>query len=316
MARLLLWIVVAWPVPALFAGALGWRGVWGSDSAFVDYLIPVPVAGGAFHTVTLLATTACLLLQRQVPPALAGLARGVLLGIALAAGTFLFDVQGGRWRLSENPLALFVFSDALLAQLFLAAFGGRSPHGRSQWIAAALVTVITPCAAVWLAQAAQPRREFQYVGSRQGPDRGDERIYVRTDIPVHASGFREAAAAYAEQWNPRSNVNTEDMAVHFFAATEAAERQDESRAALTLCLYQDGTPAAWHAGAGNCFAHETISERAQRLFQALDPSRPQEQRLRDAGMKACEGFRPTGDNAASRFCARFSAAAPASPPAR
>lgn len=127
MARLLLWIVVAWPVPALFAGALGWRGVWGSDSAFVDYLIPVPVAGGAFHTVTLLATTACLLLQRQVPPALAGLARGVLLGIALAAGTFLFDVQGGRWRLSENPLALFVFSDALLAQLFLAAFGGRSP---------------------------------------------------------------------------------------------------------------------------------------------------------------------------------------------
>ncbi|MDQ1310178.1 MAG: hypothetical protein QG601_1448, partial [Pseudomonadota bacterium] len=34
------WLVFAWVLPAAIAGTLGWRGVWGSQSAFTDYLVP------------------------------------------------------------------------------------------------------------------------------------------------------------------------------------------------------------------------------------------------------------------------------------
>src|SRR5262245_4267905 len=43
LMRFFLWLLLAWPTPALIAGALGWKGVWGSGSALADYLIPIPV---------------------------------------------------------------------------------------------------------------------------------------------------------------------------------------------------------------------------------------------------------------------------------
>lgn len=43
------WAVIAWIVPAAIAGALGWKGIWGSGSAFADYLIPIPVSGGGYQ---------------------------------------------------------------------------------------------------------------------------------------------------------------------------------------------------------------------------------------------------------------------------
>ena len=41
-------------MPALIAGALGWKGVWGSGSALADFLIPIPVAGGVLQVPTFL----------------------------------------------------------------------------------------------------------------------------------------------------------------------------------------------------------------------------------------------------------------------
>ena len=49
--HLLLWALVAWPLPALIAGALGWKGIWGSGSALVEFLIPLqgpPVSPARF----------------------------------------------------------------------------------------------------------------------------------------------------------------------------------------------------------------------------------------------------------------------------
>ena len=34
-SRLLLWTLVAWPLPALIAGALGWQGAWGWDDGLL-----------------------------------------------------------------------------------------------------------------------------------------------------------------------------------------------------------------------------------------------------------------------------------------
>ena len=42
-------LIAAWLTPALIAGVLGWTGIWGTGSALVEFLIPVPVAGGVLH---------------------------------------------------------------------------------------------------------------------------------------------------------------------------------------------------------------------------------------------------------------------------
>jgi hypothetical protein len=100
--------------------------------------------------------------------------------------------------------------------------------------------------------------------------------------------FRAQAEALAAQWHPATNVNAEDTAVHFLTRLQAARLQDARQAALTYCMYEDGTPAQWQTGAGDCFSrHESFSERLAR-------------------QQACEGLQPPPDPlrglAATYFC--------------
>jgi hypothetical protein len=54
-------------------------------------------------------------------------------------------------------------------------------------------------------------------------------------------------------------------------------RGDESRAAMTLCLYEDGSPPQWLDGAGDCFRrHITFTERLETAFAARRSSEPSE----------------------------------------
>jgi hypothetical protein len=64
------WLVFAWVLPAAIAGALGWRGIWGSRSAFGDYLLPLPMAAGFLHLLTLGGILGLLVLSRRFPDAL------------------------------------------------------------------------------------------------------------------------------------------------------------------------------------------------------------------------------------------------------
>ena len=87
--RLLVWASIAWPLPAVLAGALGWQGVWGSGSALVDYLIPLPVAGGALHVPSFLC---CGLAVARLPSlGLVGASRvrAALIGVTLVGVLWL-----------------------------------------------------------------------------------------------------------------------------------------------------------------------------------------------------------------------------------
>ena len=303
MGRLVLWLLLAWPTPALVAGALGWKGVWGSGSATVDYLIPIPVAGGAFHTMTFAAVTVLLATQPRWPSLLSGLARPMLLGLAPVGALLLFDLD--RRRLTENPIGLFLFSYSLIAQLFVRAFGGRWPENGREWALGALVAAALPGLAVAGLRQLDPTRDqpFAYVNSRVGAVRGDQSYLVHSRIPVYGPDFKPAAEAYARQWHPRLNINDEDVAVHFYASLPAAQIGNEHEAQLTYCMYQDGTPPRWGAGRGDCFEHETVSERAQKYYEAQPSSLPQEERTRRARAKACEGVRvPEEFNAIYSLC--------------
>jgi hypothetical protein len=321
MARFLVWLVVAWPTPALVAGALGWKGVWGSGSALLDYLSPLPISGGVLHVMTLTLVSVLLATQARWPGILPGLARAILLGFALAGVALLLDI--GRiyqvlttdaalrrlpWQ--ENPVGLFLLCDALLAQFFAGIFGGRWPQGAKEWLLSMLATATLPAlaAGAMLSLDSRTGQPFLYTGSRQGPGRNDESIYVFTQQPATTPNFRQAAAAFAAQWDPRNNINTEDVAVLFIPSLEAARRFDGKATALTYCMYQDGTPPAWLPGKGDCFGpHDTIAERSQRFFEAQDRALPQEERLRNARVQACAGARAqagAADNFMTRYCGR------------
>jgi hypothetical protein len=320
MARFLIWLVVAWPTPALVAGALGWKGVWGSGSAVVDYLTPLPISGGIFHVMTLTLVSVLLATQARWPGILPGLARAILLGLALGGLALLLDIGRiyqalttdavlHRLHWQENPVGLFLLCDALLAQFFAGLFGGRWPQGAKEWLLSLLVTAAIPAvsAAAMLNLDRSTGQPFLLTGNRPGPGRTDESIYVFTQQPVAALAFRQAAAAFAAQWDPRNNVNTEAVAVFFIPSLEAARGYNDKATALTYCMYQDGTAPAWMQGKGDCFGpHDSIADRSQRFFEAQDRALPQEERLRNARMLACEGRVPAGaaDNFMTRYCNR------------
>ncbi len=96
--RLMLWILIAWPLPALIAGALGWKGVWGSGSAFVDYIIPIPVAGGVLHMPSFALSTIALFLLPSLGQAGASRLRALILGVGMAGVLWLLklpDISAG-----------------------------------------------------------------------------------------------------------------------------------------------------------------------------------------------------------------------------
>jgi hypothetical protein len=320
VARFIVWLALAWPAPALIAGVLGWKGVWGSGSALGDYLMPIPVAGGALHVMTFIGVSALLLSQKAWPAPLQGLLRGVLLGLALCGLALLLDLTAlhqatttdaalHRLPWQENPLGLFLLTDSLIAQFFVGAFDGRSPAGAREWGLSLAAAFLLPALASSALVTQDPRhgKAFLYQGSRPGPAHGDEAVIVYTTMPVEAPSFRAQAEALAAQWHPANSVNAEDTAVHFLTSLQAARLQDTKQAALTYCMYEDGTPAHWIAGAGDCFArHENFSERLARFLEAQDRQLPVQERERLARQQACEGRNlppdPMRGLAATYFC--------------
>jgi hypothetical protein len=185
------------------------------------------------------------------------------------------------------------------------AFGGRWPSGAKEWALGLAAACLLPAVAAGTMQQMDPRtgKPFVFYGSRAGDARGDDSYVIHSRIKIFGPAFKPAAEAYAQEWHPRYNINTEDVAVHFFSSLPAAQIQDLKEATLTYCMYQDGTPSRWSSGRGDCFEHESVTERAQKLYEAQNPKLPQDERSRLARAKACEGVRvPAEDNAIARLC--------------
>lgn len=300
----ILWIIVAWVLPALIAGALGWKGVWGSGSAVADYLIPIPVAGGVLHVPSFVLVTLLLFTQPWDGP-LAGHVRGILLAGALAGIVTLLDLDklqlalstdmlGGRfWQ--EQPLGLFILSDCVLAQLFVGLLGGRWPEDTREWAVSLVMALLIPAAYAMASLQADPRQQnpFVYVGARGTQNRGDEVAFYYSKLPPGSEAFRQAAAPLLERHDPRSNLNTEDIAIHFYDSLAAAQSQNPGAAKFTVCLYQDGTPTTWNPGSFDCFSqHESFTEHFMQASARQDPSLPQDVRSWLGRRDACAGRKP------------------------
>lgn len=298
------WAVLAWVTPAAIAGALGWKGVWGSGSAFADYLFPIPVAGGVLHLPSFIVVSLVLATQPWAGR-LGGYVRGLLLaGAAVGIATLLdldklqlaatTDMLGGRfWQ--EQPVGLFILTDCVIAQLFVGMFGGRSPQGGKEWLLSLIAVLLIPAAYSAASLKADRRQQnpFVHAGAAPTGNRGDERVFIYTKLPPGSAEFRQAASDVIAQYDPRSNINTEDIAVHFFDSLAPAQSRDYGAARYTVCLYQDGTPTTWNPGSFDCHAvHESFTERVEKVLAMQDRALPPDVRFWLARRDACSGRRP------------------------
>jgi hypothetical protein len=306
--RLLLWTLIAWPLPALIAGALGWSSVWGSGSAVTDYLTPIPVAGGVLHVPTFVLGAAAILVLPNLSPAGASRLRALIIGVAIAGVLWLLNLdqlfralQNGetftRLQWQQNPLGLFFTCDALLALLFTAAAPQR-PRLRLEILT--LLLLLLP--SLMPLQMAMPRAKtaeeklLQFTagaGDREGT-RGNELLMVVTPIDINAADFRQRAMQWVEKTesmaHPRFHISAEDLAVLFTEDREAIRRFDKRQARLTLCLYEDGAPPRWLPGAGDCFSdHQSFSERLSAAAAARPPEEAPELRRYFAALELCPG---------------------------
>lgn len=317
----ILWLILAWFVPAAIAGALGWSSIWGSGSAFADFLIPVPVAGGVLHLPSFILVS-MLLFTQPWAGRLGGYARGLLLAGALVGVATLLDLNklqlaastqmlgGSVWQ--QQPLGLFILTDCVIAQLFVGSLGGRWPQGTREWALslAAVVAVPLAYAAVSLQTDPRQRDAFVYTGARPSEQRGDESVFYYSKLPVGTDAFRQAAAPVLARHNPRSSLDAEDIAIYFFDNMAPAQAYNKAAARYTVCLYQDGTPTTWNSGSADCFAgHESFSERFEKASRGQNPQLPQDVRSWLGRRDACAGRKPMTappgvhlDNLEMRLC--------------
>lgn len=278
--RLIAFGILAWMVPPLVAGALGWRGVWGSGSALVDYLIPIPVAGGALHVPSFVLLLVLVGLGPQLSAKAAGRARALALGTALTGAVLLMPPPA--WRLSENPLGLFVVVDALVALLSL--LGAPRQPGLRFEAGALLALLAVPALGAMVAWRSLGLGESFVSGSAT---LSEDRALVSVDVEVRGDITRAGMRQRAQEWamtlhDPAMKMGTEVTALRF-------RRKETGAAGAVLCLYEDGTPSRWLPADGDCLQDvTTFASRLAKHAASLPPDVPREVRDHLAARAACK----------------------------
>ncbi len=326
MLRAVFWVLLAWPLPAVVAGALGWKGVWGSGSALVDYLIPIPVAGGVLHVPSFAICGLIVMALPTAGDAAAARMRAFLIGLAAAGLLMLLRLDdlwlaanthstraGSLWQ--ENPLGLFVLSDALMALAFT-ALASQRPWLRIE-IASLLLVLLPMTLPLGMAMKYSPAGQPFLPGtSRPGPTKTDVIEFVFTRLDIDGADFRSRAEAHVAPMHPRFSVNSDDMAVLFTRDLDAARSGDKSAAKATLCLYEDGTPSRFLPGdaSAECFeSHVSFSERFEQASAARPAGEPPDIRGHMARRAVCGGAKPVGPDGSTgglelssmRLCSRL-----------
>lgn len=284
MLRVLLWSLLAWPLPALVAGGAGWKGVWGSGSALVDYLIPLPVAGGALHVPSFALATVAVALMPRLKAIEIQRARFLALGAAIAGALMVFEWPSGR--VQQNPLGLFLLSDGALAFIVL-SLSRQRPWLRVDLLSLLLVAGPTALLATVLWRMSPNANDFNTGHAMQDASHTRTTIYVHTTLKPSSPGFRATAEAWAAtHQHPKQWGDVEEAALLFLTDRAASLAGQPDAAFATLCQYEDDTPSRWVDGAGDCFAGRvSFAEQIKRAAAAQAADLPAE--VRDyLGLKA------------------------------
>ena len=315
-----LFLIMAWITPAVIAGILNWKGIWGSGSALFDYLIPIPVAGGALHVPSFALAATVIAIFHKLPASLTRWLPLIALSIALCAQTLQlnfgqindwlftdFEPASSGIRFGKNPLLLFIFCDALFVFLFAFLRGCRI--SLKQGLAVLLVPFAIIISQAILYQNATGTR-FVYGYSQPGKTRGQEIVMVYTDSTYDEVTFRgwlDNDHASVKPWN---SPNAEHTAVFFTNSMQAIrwhKMSTNENIVATVCLYEEDRSVTMHAGYTDCFAHrKTVSARMDELFKSAKTGLGRDIDKLWAYKQLCRDVRiPTsydGDIELFRFC--------------
>jgi len=274
-------LILAWVTPALIAEMFGWGSSWGGGSAFADYIIPIPVAGGVMHVPTFLVLALVVFSNsREAEPGSSYLPL-VAICIAAAGLTAMLDFErlnswlftdytpyGSPFRLDENPLFLFVVTDALWAGIYLNAIGKASP-ARS-WFVLPLVPLVVIAGVALAYRTGDP--VFKIGPVFPGSARGEETWMIYTPVPYDEVAFLNwlEKSSLSRPW---ANANTEHVAMLFTNSLQAMKyswkedtKTGNEHIVATICLYEEDQSVVPYAGSYDCFAgHETATEALARL---------------------------------------------------
>lgn len=233
-----MWAVAVWATPACIAGALGWNGIWGYTSAFGDYLVPLPIAGGALHVPSFVLALGAVWAWPRLSPGLAGILRGACAGMALVGAALLVDPERvypvlttdlePHGRGSRNPLGLFILTDALWTLAWM-----LSQPALAVRLAPALpVALLLPAGyvAASLSTSALLHEPFRWGYPGHASARGDVVKWVYTRLSGDDPAFRNQARAFVAPSAPTINDKAE-AAAFLFTNSLAVARRDESEGA-------------------------------------------------------------------------------------
>lgn len=288
-----LFLTLIWFIPAAVAGMLGWSGIWGTGMAFVEYLIPVPVAGGVFHLPGLVVS---FILLRLLNDETSNIHRW----IAYAAFTIFvlvlslhvdfmrfyswittdYQPSGSPVRLESNALLLFTLTDAFFVWIYALIRG--APFDKTHLSLAAGVPAVAIALQVAVLKVSGP--EFTFGGTAPSDNRAQQTQFVFT-----TAQYDEALLlAWLDEKNivssPWMNSNIEHQAIVFTSSMQLIkwrnfDEVNSSNAIATVCSYEEGQSRSIHQGLYDCFAgkktlqmkiDEIISESAIDLHVWVD----------------------------------------------
>nr|WP_320014874.1 hypothetical protein [uncultured Desulfobacter sp.] len=276
-------LTLAWVTPAMIAEILGWKGIWGSGSAFGDALIPIPVAGGCLHVVSFCLSAAIVYREHRLPNSIQSImpiiAGALFMGmIALQIdydrlNAYLFsDYQpyGSPVRLDSNLLYLFITTDAFWVWLYT-LFQGRRPPAKL-WAVIPIVPVCVICLFVVQHRISGPK--FEIGGSFRGKQRGQEIKLIYTsakfDKEVLLTWF-ESKSYLARPWQ---SPNSEQNAVIFTTSMQAIKWRNldlitPQNTIATICLYEEDKSMILYQGYTDCFSkRDTVADKLKKILAA------------------------------------------------
>lgn len=248
-------LFAAWVTPAVIAGSLGWSGIWGVGSAFGDYLIPVPVAGGALHVPSFIVLCVIVFAVRRDSSTTRSLLPALAFAVAAAALAAMLDfdrlnswlftdyqLHGSPFRFEKNPLLLFITTDAGWTGVYALVSGRSSPARAWTLVPLAAIAVIVVSALAY--SAGGPK--FKAGGAVPVQGRGNEMRMVYTSSAYDEDAFL-AWLAGGPMVAPWESPNSEHVALVFTNSLQMLKwgdysQIDDKHTVATVCLYGRTVP--------------------------------------------------------------------------
>lgn len=275
-----LFLFLIWLTPAVIAGMLGWSGIWGTGSAFFEYLIPLPVAGGVFHVPGLITSFLALRaldnnndhIKRLIGYGAFALLIGMLtlhIDFPRFYSWLTTDYQphGSPIRFDSNAVYLFILTDAFWVWVYSITKGHRFSS-----IYLAIAIAVPP--AVLLLQTLEQAvagPTFKIGGSKMGENRGQESQFIFTT----ANYDEELLLAWLDKKSligtPWSSPNTEHEAIIFTSSMQLLkwgkyDDINQQNTIATVCSYEEDKSRTIYQGLHDCFAgKETLSMQIDKI---------------------------------------------------